>query len=1153
MADSFSLARSYAAAATSGASARSSGVSYGTTPGILAAGRWERRRLLQRAIASGKVKESDLGQHDRSLLTSGISGGEINSKYKAPGQKDDGKSFFGFIKNLGVNVGNTLRYLPGGLYTFGKAIVDDALINPPKKLFGDMESGYSETYDKVLKPVGQSYADTYGNGPGHFWNSFYNEPLGPILDAAAVFTGGSTLAAKGGAAVTKTAVPGSRLANMAQKGIALTSREGRPSLVHPLDPEIKLRREYTPRPIPKLWQQSLDRVTKTGPEENYLGKFIRGHHQRKNVRVNEVRAKTQLYDEIGHEIEPLKEAILKLSTEEAVALTIAQKGVNTPGKIAAFQRAARETLNNPAELAKMKNQFNISEDYIRYQAQLPIEVKKLVLNPNENMVSAHQVWKERVKLSQEEKGLGPEITQQHLKNEADKLREYSDFDLNEPASSYPIEHTYVPSELASGFDLYQPNPRGLKSLPGRVRGTEPAAYFRRGKTDSPRAIKGERYDQSLFVPEKQRSDYRSSGETFTSGGMRVDPRLYLDHIAEDARVRAETAFSNSELNRIALRKEDGSGDLAEFATQTELDAWLASKGRKPGEAVLVNDAFPIAYFVKEQDLIKDVNAAIHAYADEKGVTAVSLADDADLDAIISRMVDDDAKAFVKTHWGAMKRKGKAIPKEEFEYRVKLAKVHEPFDNSVARALTRARHYWQVATLNYMPRWAINTAAGSAMLNTVRGVNISDYRVANKLRKAGFLPEELATDTLKTALPTGARIGNQAVRETLEAAAPGYGNRSITMTARDMGIGFPTEKLARGVQDIEDYFRQAQFIHNLKREAKLDAATKGRNIDILGDEGKALVETGYTLQAFYDDLLGPEVGGSIGKALQNPKLVERALNETDKLMYNYAILGPTERRIVRQFIPFWGWYKFISMAAYRLPVEYPGRFALMNSLSGIAEETERDLYGELPAWLKGTIALSNPEDKNYRYLATFGLNPFSQVFNPLGEEGPIGGTLQLGQFNPLIGATLSAYGLDPMTGDQVAISPETAGRDFFGKLWMGDKEVAPWQAGGGRRFLMGLARSFPEFQLLERKVLNPSQGYQAAYPESVPFLSPRPMKAPVEGTTGLDSLLIAATGKEPKTYENYRQKELLRRKRSKAAMKASQTQTRKLRRDLSDAR
>lgn len=1149
---SFSLARSYAAAATSDASARRSGSTAATVPGMLDAGRWERRRLLEKGIAAGKINKDNLGKHDKALLTSGFGGIDLAGK-RFDGKVETGdsdKSFFGFVKNLGKDIGNTALYVVPGILQAGEAAVKDTA----NVITGGGKRQKSHVLDEIIKPTVEGYKDTYGNGTGHFFNTFYKNPLGPILDVAAVATGGGTLAAKGGAQLTRVAEPGSTLAKVGQKGVNVTSRGGRAPLVHPLDENIQISREYTPRVIPKAYQRGVDRFIKTGDNENYLGQKVREHHQRKNARISEARTKTLLHDVAAFEVEPMYQALSKLSTEEVVALTLAQKGVNTPAKISAFQRSARESLDDPEKMLVMKNQFNMSEDFIRYQAQLPRDVKKLILAPNLNMVAAHNLWKEKVHALQEEKGYGPEITEAHIKNEADKLREYSDYDFDEPASSYPIEHTYVPSELASGFDLHQPNPRGLKGLRSKFGEGTQDAYFRRGPADSPRSIKGQRYDQSLFVPEKQRSEYRSSGETFLSGGQRIDPRLYLDHIADNARVRGETAFLRQELDKTALRDPEKHGELAEFSTTPELDEWLVKQGKKPGDAVLVNDMFPIAYFVKEQDLIKDINQVMHNFADQQGISIMDVDRSPDFQAYIEKMLNEDAQAFIKTHWGAMKRKSKAIPREEFEYRVKLAKVTEPFDNKLGRAAVQALHYWRTLTLNYMPRWALNTAAGSILMNMIRGVNYNDYRIARQLHKAGFLPEHLQTDTLKTALPTGARIGNQAVREFLEAAAPGYGNRAITMTARDMGIGFPTRKLAEGVQNIEDTFRQAQFIHNLKREAKLDKASRGRDVDVLGDQGKALIEIGNEFEQFYIDLLGPKHGGSIARALSDPKIVERTLQETDKFMYNYNILGPTERKWIRQFVPFWGWYKFISMAAYRLPVEYPGRFALLNTLSGIAEETERDHFGDLPDWLKGTIALSDPEEKDYRYLATFGLNPFSQIFNPIGANGPVGGTMSLGQLNPLLGAGLSAWGLDPMTGEQVAISPQEGGIDPFGKLRNNEGEkIMPAQAGGGRRFFMGLLRSFPEYKLVEQKLLNPMQGYGSGYPDNIPFLAPRPMGPIKEGEVGLGSLLLAATGREPKTYEDYKRKQKNDEKYGKYAMKQQQTAQRRQLKKLQNGR
>lgn len=77
---------------------------------------------------------------------------------------------------------------------------------------------------RAAEQVGQSYAETYGpllhGDIGQFAHGFYEHPLGPILDIAALFTGGATAVAKGGSALAKAGLISdtSRLAHLGDIG-----------------------------------------------------------------------------------------------------------------------------------------------------------------------------------------------------------------------------------------------------------------------------------------------------------------------------------------------------------------------------------------------------------------------------------------------------------------------------------------------------------------------------------------------------------------------------------------------------------------------------------------------------------------------------------------------------------------------------------------------------------------------------------------------------------------------------------------------------------------------------------------------------------------------------------------------------------------------
>lgn len=1113
----YSVAKLYSAGATSPSSARRSGSTYSLAgTGAAIAAQQRRKRLLEQAVKSGKLSLADLGRNDSSLLAK-------------PKIRDDGGGDGGilggvghFFGNLGSDIWQTGKYLVPGMYKVGSAAVRSIDLNP----FNNTEENRKKQpfLDEIVKPALEGYKETYGHGGGHFLKSFYEHPLGPILDVATLFSGGAAGAAKVGGKVGRLAEPGSASARIAEKAVNLTSRGGRAPFVHPVTGH-EIPREFTPRPVSKTFQRGLDTITRTGENENLIGKVLRQVEQRKQARRFSDISHAKQYEEAGEALEGL-EPLAGLSDNEAIALTLAQSGVNTATRLDAFQRMVRENMaEDPDWLQGEVNATGMSPKYVERMASLPDAVKNLVHNPTEGMVAAHQAWKARVVQQQQELGLGPEVTQQHLATEREQLQPHIQGVDADPVD-YPIEHVYVPKESASGFvpstEVGGRLSKTINRLPGRKE------RFVRGPTEmrgGGAAIRGTKYTESVFTPKKPSHAYMSTGRTFASGAFRTDARLYLDHVVKRARENADEFLKRDEFQRIAAKDENG--EVRRFINQDDVDRTF---GRD--KMVFVNDEFPQIYFRKEQDYLKQVQSAIENYLkDTPEDRGVNLLNDPQMEELIGRVTDADAQAFLQANWGTLKRKGGAVPVDEFNYRVRLAQVDQPFNNSVARFFTRWMHRWRTAVLTLMPRWAMNTALGSMIMNTIRGVDLRDYWIAQKLHKAKLLP-------------AGANLGHQVIQELMESAAPGYGERAMTQYMGDLGIRIPSRVMLQGVQNIENYFRRAQFVHNLRREQKLARDSEGRIIDLGEDSADAALEgISETLQNTFTDLLGPKWGGRVQEALQNPDIVRRSLDETNKFMYNYSILGPTERRVVRQFIPFWGWYKFISLAAYRLPFEFPGRVNVIRQISNIAAEQEAEM-GPLPEWIKGSIPLKFGDGK-LTYLSTLGMNPFAQFFNPLGPKGPLEGALQLGQFNPVAQAGLSAFGFDPMTGDRVRISPESGvAEDFFGRLYNSEgDQVSPGQVAPLQRGIAGLLRSFPEYRIGERATYGPQ------YPESIPFVpGARRQMAPNEGGGGYSDILMQSAGVAPKSY-NLATYQRLNRKAGRYAQRRIRSSQRKLKRKI----
>lgn len=1090
------LARLYASSATSPSSARKQGGSYALANVASVAER--RKKLLAQAIASGNVKPDQLGPADAGLLgvqsvsmpPPSVGGGGIL-----------GKIFGGaghFLGNLGTDIANTAIHLPQAGLTLGKDVVGD-LMNRRDPFH---QSAVSRD---IIEPTLKTYGETYGHGPGHFLQSFYQHPLGPILDVATIASLGGSAAARAGGAVVRASDPSSAAGRLGQRAVGITSRGGRDPFVDPLSGR-EFPREFTPRPVAKLGQRGLDVLTKTGPNENYLGRVMRRQTQNYQLRRNESMLQAIQWDAAEAAMAPLSESMKKLTPDEAIALNLAQRGVNTPQKLAAFQRMVHENSLGD-NLQETTNSTGVNESYLHFMGNLPDHVKELVVTPNERMINAHQAWRGHVMKQQDELGITPEMQQTHLDTENAQWEPFLQGDAGVPPEGYGIEHVYTPSDKAVAFER-----RG-----GRLfnRGDQ----FVRGKTKDPALNKGKDYTEHVLATPKASWQYASTGATFSKGTFRTDARVYLDHASARAREAAERVWKQAELNRTAHRDPE-TGDIKKFGGQGEVNDYFGKLGIPKGKMVFVNDSAPRSYFKAEHNYVQGVNNAFENwFKDHPEDAHVNPFNDPQFNSLIERITDADATAFIKSNWSSMKRDGVAIPDEEFQYRMRMMKVNEPFTNPAARFLSKMMYRWRTAVLTLMPRWALNTALGSVVMNTIRGVNFHDYWIAQRLHNAGFLPEDLATPGHSKALPGGVDLGHAATQQMLESAAPGYGQAKYANYMKDLGISMPVREMQEGVQNIENFFRRAAFIHNLRRENRLALDGQGRHVD-LGDDGTAshFTELGDGLKNYYTEVMGNlDSKHAVAEALASPQLVDRALRETDKIMYNYSVLGPAERRLVRQFVPFWGWYKFISMAAYRLGVELPGRVNFIRQLSDIAKEEQKDNYGIMPAWLRGSLPLGMDKAGTYTYLSMMGANPFSQIANPLGPQGTVQGLMSLGQTSPLIQGGLAGLGIDTLTGGPVRISPESGvGVGQFGELWKGGQQVTPAQVGSGRRVLMSLLRSFPEYRIGERHAFGPQ------YPESVPFIPglgrpgpPPAADSPVSGNLGG---VLEMFGASPKAYD-----------------------------------
>src|SRR5205823_3358254 len=134
--------------------------------------------------------------------------------------------------------------------------------------------GQSHLSQQIVKPILKSYANTYGQGPGHFWDVFKQHPLQPILDVGTALSLGAGAPAKLGSLAVRVGGEGSALANAGTRLAQFNPRYGRLPVDIPPDVAasrtgqfegISMPRDYSASPLRRLLiQRPLDKAIGSG-------------------------------------------------------------------------------------------------------------------------------------------------------------------------------------------------------------------------------------------------------------------------------------------------------------------------------------------------------------------------------------------------------------------------------------------------------------------------------------------------------------------------------------------------------------------------------------------------------------------------------------------------------------------------------------------------------------------------------------------------------------------------------------------------------------------------------------------------------------------------------------------------------------------------
>ena len=351
-----------------------------------------------------------------------------------------------------------------------------------------------------------------------------------------------------------------------------------------------------------------------------------------------------------------------------------------------------------------------------------------------------------------------------------------------------------------------------------------------------------------------------------------------------------------------------------------------------------------------------------------------------------------------------------------------------------------------------PRWLVNNMVGNTIFSIIAGDPLSPagYLLARKAQELGLVPDEVFSGFYRTEQLMTGKLG-RAAETRLGRILSGVGEKIVEA---------PIIKQIKQFGDLsykinavtDDWYRSAHYVNK---------ATKLAKQKILKESGEKLNNTIKLLEY----------------AKQDPEIVAKAIKSVDDFFYSASKLSPFERRVVRRFLPFYSWYKFIALYSAKLPFEHPGRFNIIRNLAqGFYQLTGQD---QLPTYLKGSVPIGETETGDIYYLRTSGMNPFG-LLEDLVTIGP---------------AQTALYSLTPPV--KTTIERLTARESFTGKTYTAKDIIENY---GGRLYkfnqetgnieeieekvkpvlLEHLLRNYiPQYQMMEQAIIGGAQSYTAA--------------------------------------------------------------------------
>jgi hypothetical protein len=297
--------------------------------------------------------------------------------------------------------------------------------------------------------------------------------------------------------------------------------------------------------------------------------------------------------------------------------------------------------------------------------------------------------------------------------------------------------------------------------------------------------------------------------------------------------------------------------------------------------------------------------------------------------------------------------------------------------------------WRALVLNLRPAWLVNNIVGNHLLYAIK------YAGPNGLSAYARAVKAVGKETDEFRKLMVDEFPEQIEGTFIQTQRPGRFTKAQNIASGGLA------PLDRGTEGV---LRRAATETELRKHPAVRARLKA-----MSGEKHALERAAR--QALKDDpLLARQVSDNVNRALGN-----------------FLDMSPTEQTVLRSLFPFYAWYKAIARVVFRMPIDTPGRTAILVKLGQIGADDTKAKLGELPSYLRGAIPFGDPRGDRATILNTQPVNPFTtatMIVKGLeslaaGKPGEIGQDVG-GTVNPFITALAeAAFGVDVGTGAPIA--------------------------------------------------------------------------------------------------------------------------------------